>query len=182
MSYKADLSISVVESRLKIHSNALLEAIDAAYSEYLKLTDAQDGVSNLLWARLLFDLADTDFATLTVDATAKTISCLAGANLFANFRVGRDVQLSGFTQGGNNQTEEVKTVTDDMITLVDTASGLVNETDTNARVQEASTTVENDRVTAVVATKDRFKELKDAIDNVAVSTADRRDELSDFIW
>jgi len=182
MAYKEDLSIAVVAGRLKIHSNALLDAIDVGYSEYLKLTDAQGGVSDALWARVLFALADTNFATLTVVASAKTISCLTGANLFANFRVGRDIQLSGFTNGGNNQTEEIKTVTDDMITLVDGATGLVDETDTNARGQESASTDETAIVTAAVAAKDRFKELKDALDNVAVSTADRRADLMDWVW
>ena len=184
MSYKTDLSIAVVEGILKTNCNALITDIDAAYDAFIKITDAKNGQTELAWARDLFNTADTLNATLTVDAATKTISCLAGAGLFANFRVARDVQITNFTNGGNNQTVEVKEVaTDgDSITLVDSSSGWVNETDTNARVRENPNSEESDRVTAILAVIARFSEFKDALDNAAVSTADRRADLMDWIW
>ena len=181
MANKDDLRISVVSGGLKLHCTAVLDAIDDAAKYAGQLTDAQDSLTDLAWGRVLFGLGDTGQATLTVDATAKTISCLAGAALFANYTVGRDVQLTNFTNGGNNQTTEITAVADDSITIGN-ATGLVNETDNNARAQESPKPDESDQVTAVNAVKDRLTELKDALDNTAVTTADRRDDLNDWVW
>lgn len=183
MAYKEELRIATVEAVLKEHCEAVLTAVDNAYSQYLRLTDAQDGGTVLAWSRTLYGLADTGNSTLSVDAATKTISCATGANLFSGFRVGRDVQITNFTNAGNNQTVEVKTVTADSITLVDSSTGWANETDdTNARVQENPTQPEQDKVTAVTNTSIRFSNLKDALDNVAVATADRRAIMQDWIW
>lgn len=182
MAYKEDLRISVVAAGLKERIEAILNAIDEGAKYADELTDAQNGATVLAWSRILYGLADTSNATLTVDATAKTISCLAGANLFSGFTVGRDVQITNFTNAGNNQTVEVKTVTADVITLVDSSTGWVNETDTNARVQENPSQGEQDVVTAVTNTRSDLSELQDALDNVAVTTADRRSVLQDWIW
>ena len=182
MSYKEDLTIATVTARLKTVSLDLLNAIDQGYDESMKLTDAQDGATVLAWSRILYQLADTGNTTLTVDATAKTVSCLAGAGLFANHRVGRNIQFTNFTNGGNNVTTLITAkASDDQITIGN-EGGLVNETDTNARGQENPTQSEQDVVTAVTAVRDRFDQLKDAIDNVAVATADRRADLQDWIW
>jgi|GEM_PF-4454343 len=182
MAYKEDLTIANVTARLKARSLAILDAIDAGYDESLKLTDAQDGATVLAWSRILYQTGDTGNTTLTVDSAAKTISCLAGAGLFANFRVGRNIQTTNFTNAGNNVTELITAkASDDQITLGD-ATGLVNETDTNARGQENTTADEQVVVTAVTTVRDRFDQLKDAIDNVAVATADRRADLQDWIW
>ena len=183
MAYKKDAKIATIEQRLKERSRALIDAIDGGYQDYLELTDAQNGQSVQVWTMDIYDLGDTKQSTLTVTASTRTISCLTGAGLFANFRVGRNVYISGFTNAGNNQsTVEIAAVTDDSITLIDSSSGWVDETDENARVREIGITDETDKVNAIITTKDRFKELKDALDNVAVTTADRRNDLMDWIW
>ena len=182
MAYKEQLRISTIESLLRQKILNILSALDEGAELADQLTDAQDGATVLAWSRILYALADTGNATLTVDSATKTISCLPGANLFSNFRVGRDVQLSNFTNAGNNQTVEIKTVTDDSITLVDSSSGWVTETDTNARGQENPTSPEQDKVTAITEARSDLSEGKDFLDNVAVSTSDRRAVFLDWIW
>lgn len=182
MAYKQDLTIANVQSRLKTVCLDLLNAVDQGYDEYLKLTDAQDGATVLAWSRILYQLADTGNTTLTVDAAAKTVSCLAGAGLFANFRVGRNIQFTNFTNAGNLVTTLITAKASDDQVTIGNETGLVNETDTNARGQENPTQPELDIVTAVTTVRDRFSQLKDAIDNVAVATADRRADLQDWIW
>lgn len=182
MAYKDELRIATVEARLKESITALIDAIDAGTRLATELTDAQDGQTVLAWSRDLYGLADTGNATLTVDQATKTISCPTGANLFSGFRVGRDVQISNFTNAGNNQTVEIKTVTADSITLVDSSTGWVSETDTNARVQENPTQPEQDKVTAVTNARSDLSEGGDFLDNVAVVTADRRSVLVDWVW
>ena len=181
MANKSKLSISTVEQGLKEHCTAVLDAIDDGASYASKLLDAQGTDSTAVWSRILYATANTGKVTLTVDATAKTVSCLSGAGLFANFRVGRDVQLALFSNAGNNQTTEITARTDDSITVA-SASGLVDETDTTARAWENTTPDERDIVDAIIATYARLNELKDALDNTAVTTADRRDDLTDWVW
>ena len=182
MAYKEDLTIANVQARLKTVCLDLLNAVDQGYDESLKLTDAQNGATTLAWSRTLYQVGDTGVVTLSVDSAAKTISCLTGAGLFANFRVGRDVQLTNFTNAGNNQTTEITAKPDDDTITIGSATGLVNETDTSARAQENTTAEEQAIVTAVIAVRDRFGEFKDCMDNVAVATANRRDDLQDWIW
>jgi len=181
MANKDDLRINVVEDGLRTHCNAIIDAIDAAAAYADNLTDAQNGSTVLAWSRILYNVSDTGQATLTVDSAAKTISCLTGANLFSNFRVGRDVQLTNFTNAGNNQTTEITVVSNDSITI-GSATGLVNETDTNARAQENTSSTEQDKVTSVTTVRDRFSQGKDFLDNAVVATADRRADLQDWIW
>lgn len=182
MAYKGELRIATVEARLKEKITAAIDALDAAAKLATELTDAQNGATVLAWSRILYGLADTANATLTVDVATKTVSCLAGANLFSGFRVGRDVQLTNFTNAGNNQTVEIKTVTADSITLVDTSTGWVNETDTNARGQENPTADEQAKVTAITNARTYLSDGADFLDNAAVATADRRATLMDWIW
>ena len=182
MAYKDDLRISTVAARLKETGTAIIDAIDAGTRLSTELLDAQGSDSILEFSRRLYGLADTGESTLTVDATLKKISCLAGANLFSGFRVGRNVQLTNFTNAGNNQTEEVKEVSADYIIFVDTSTGWVNETDTDARAQEDPTQPEQDVVSAVAATRQDMAELQDALDNAAVATSNRRAVLMDWIW
>lgn len=182
MAYKADLRFGVATAGMRTHARAVLDAIDAAAKYSAELTDAQGGDTTLAWSRVLFGTANTGNVTLTVNATAKTISCTAGAGLFANHRVGRDVQITGFsTNPGNNQTTEITGQTDDNITIAN-ATGLVDETDDNAKVQENTTAEEQAAVTALIAAHGRFAQLKDALDNSAVTTADRRSDLVDWVW
>jgi len=181
MANKDNLRISVVEEGLKEHCNAVIDAIDAAADYAVKLTDAQDGGTVLAFSRTLYNVADTGQATLTVNAAGTTVSCLTGANLFANYRVGRDVQLTNFTNAGNNQTTEITAVSADSITIGG-AVGLVNETDNNARAQENTNAEEQAIVTAITTVRDRFTQMQDGLDNIAVATADRRTDLMDWVW
>lgn len=182
MAYKEDLTIANVQSRLKTVCLDLLNAVDQGYDEFLKLTDAQNGATTLAWSRILYQVGDTGSVTLTVDSAAKTVSCITGAGLFANFRIGRDVQLTSFVNAGNNQTTEITARPDDDTITIGNATGLVNETDSTARAQENTTSEEQAIVTAVIAVRDRFDEFKDCMDNQPVTTADRRDDLQDWIW
>lgn len=183
MAYKTELRIATVAERLKAHCRALIQTIDDAYSEYLKITDARNGQGVNIWSRVLYGTGDTGQVTLTVNATEKSVACLTGANLFSNYRVGRDINLSGFTNSENNQNNiEIITVTDDKLTLDQSSTGWISETDTTARVRENATSLEEDVVQAVIDTVARFDELKDALDNGSVATADRRADLMDFIW
>lgn len=182
MAYKSDLRIGAVQALMASRSRAVIDAIDAAAKLSAELTDAQGGDTVLSWSRTLYGTGNTGNVTLTVDATAKTISCTAGAGLFANFRVGRDAQITGFSgNAGNNQTTEITAQTDDSITIAN-ATGLVNETDPNAKVQENTTADEQAIVTALVAAHARLAQLQDALDNSAVVTADRRSDLVDWVW
>ena len=149
MANKEDLRIAVVTDGLKTRCLAVLDALDEAADYAVKLTDAQDGGTVLAWSRTLYGTVDTGNVTLTVDSAAKTVKCVAGANLFANARPGRDVQLTNFTNAGNNQTTEITAVPDaDTVTIGD-ATGLVNETDGNARAQENTTAEEQAIVTGI---------------------------------
>lgn len=180
MANKDDLRIAVVEQLLKDAGTAVMKAIDDADKLADQLTDAQDGETTLAWSRTLFGTADTGPATLTVTASTGVISCIAGANLFSRFRPGRNVQITNFTTGAINQTTEILAATDDSITIDNT--GLVDETDPNARCQENTTSAEQTRVTTSITARDRLPEFKAALDNGAVATANRRDDLNDIIW
>lgn len=182
MANKEDLRISVVKDGLKTRCLAVLDALDEAADYAVKLTDAQNGGTVLAWSRTLYGVGDTGSVTLTVDSAAKTVSCLAGAGLFANFRIGRDVQLTSFVNAGNNQTTEITTRPDDDTIGIANATGLVNETDSTARAQENTTSEEQAIVTAVTAIRDRFSEGGDFLDNQPVATADRRADFMDWIW
>jgi len=180
MANKEDLRIAKVLQELKIVNNAITQAIDNGATLAARLVDAQDGDNTSVWSQTLYGTAQTGTATLTIDSVAKTISCLAGANLFSSFRVGRDVQLKSFSDAANNQTTEITAVTDDMITVV--SSTLVDETDTAAKAREAATTDEKAIVDALILNTDRLTEIQAALDNGVVVTADRRGDLTDFSW
>lgn len=182
MANKENLRIATVEDGLKTRSLNVLAAIDEAADYATKLTDAQDGGTALAWSRTLYNVADTGSVTLTIDQTAKTVKCVTGAGLFANFRIGRDVQLTSFPTGANNQTTEITSKPDDDTIGINGAIGLADETDSSARAQENTTADEQAIVTAVTTVRDRFTQLQDALDNAIVATADRRADLMDWIW
>ena len=172
MANKLDLRIGVVKQELKEEAAAVIEALDSAQAFVARLTDAQDGATSLAWSRILYGLADTGTATLTVTTGSPNavISCLTGANLFDGFTVGRRVQITAFTNAGNNKTTEILAQTPDSITVINT--GMVNETNTSARAQVNPTSVENALVDDVVSTKAQFPAL----------TTTQRDALTDWIW
>ena len=159
----------------------LLRELPAAEEVYQDLLAAQDTATDLAWGRILFQTVDTKTTTLVVDATAKTVSCRAGANLFANVQVGRNVQLTGFTNAGNNQTTEITSkVSNDAIGIAD-ATGLVDETDTAARAQENPEQYQLDKIDALQATALAVHELWDALDNAStIAVKDRAALLRDF--
>ena len=183
MAYKDDLSVGTVIDGLKQHTNAILKAIDEAADYAVRLTDAQDGQSAKNWGRSLYNQPDTKKTTLTITASTKVVSCPAGAGLFSGFQVSREVQITQFTNGGNNQTTLITAVAADGDSItIGNATGLVDETDTDARVRQNPLAEEEDVVDAIIATRARFTELKDALDNTAVTTADRRADLMDWVW
>lgn len=180
MTYKTRLTIADVERALQIPARTLLREITAAEEVYQDLLNAQDSQTVLAWTRDLFAKPDTGNVTLSVNATTKVISCRTGANYFAGFEVGRDVQITNFTNAGNNQTTEITAQTNDSITIGD-ATGLVDETDDpNARCQQNPTQDEQDIVTAAVNAAAALHELYGAMTNVATTTADRAAKLRDF--
>lgn len=182
MANKGDLRIAVVEDAIKTVNNALLKAINDAYDLSLRLTDAQDGDTVLGWSRILFDMADTGSVKLTMTATTKKLSCVAGSGLLDGFVTGRKVQITGFTVNAtNNQTALITAVGTDEITIGD-ATDLVDEVDTSARAQMNTTSDEQGRVTGITNQATEYSAAKDFLDNEAVVTKDRRDIFMDGVW
>lgn len=170
-----ELRKAVVSQGMKEHSLNLIDLTQDAYEYAIRLTNAKNGATDLAWGRILYGLADTGNATLTVDATLKRISCIAGAGLFANYTPGRDAQLTNFTNAGNNQTTEITAYINADTVEIASATGLVDETDTNARVQENPTQPELDYVNKV----NQF--ITDATTmNTALGTV--KANLMDNIW
>jgi hypothetical protein len=180
MTYKTRYTFEEVERILQIPCRTLLREMGSGEEVYQDLLNAQNSQTVLAWSRDLYGLPDTGNVTLSVNATTKVISCRTGANYFAGFQIGRDVQITNFTNAGNNQTTEITAQSNDSITVGD-ATGLVDETDDpNARVQQNPTQEQQDSVTAVVNTALSLHELYGALTNVATTTADRAAKLRDF--
>lgn len=180
MSYSANISFEDAAREATIVCRTLIREIIAAEERYKYFLDAQNGETVLSWSRSLYGLVDTGLSTLTVDATAKTISALPGSNAFLGITVGRNVQLNSFTNAGNNQTTEITAATPDTITIAG-ATGLVDETDTSARVQENTIQSEQDSVQALIDAMFAVHEIYQFADNVATPTqGDRFSLLRDF--
>lgn len=75
---------------------------------------------------------DTGSAALTINvvAASKTFTRTTGSYLTDGFTVGMTVVTSGFTNGGNNTTKVIASVTATVLTVTD-ATGLVDETGNN---------------------------------------------------
>jgi len=179
MPYSEELRWADVVRKMEISSRTLLREVVAGEETYQDLIKAQDSRSNLVWGRILFNTADTEFITLVVDATAKTVSGPAGGGYFSGFRVGRDVFFSGFTNGGNNQTTEITGVSSDTITIAD-ATGLVDETDTVARAQENSDSGEIAFVAGLLSSMAGLHDLYLAFTNNSITASDIAGLLRDF--
>lgn len=178
MVFKTRLTIEDVERSLQVSCRTLLREIQAAEEVYQDLLNAQDGQTVLAWTRELYDKPDTGNVTLSINDVTGVISCKSGANFFAGFQVGRDAQITNFTNAGNNQTTEILAQTADSITIDNT--GLVSETDDpNARVQQNPTTEEQDVVTAAVAASDALHDLYLAL-TTSVTALDRAALFRDF--
>lgn len=180
MTYKTRYTFEEVERILQAPCRTLLREMGTGEEVYQDLLNAQDSQTVLAWSRDLYNLPDTGNVSLSVVASTKTISCATGANFFQSFAIGRDVQVTNFTNAGNNVTSEVTARTNDSITLGN-ETGMVDETnDPNARVQQNPTQEQQDTVTAVVNTALSLHELYGALTNVATTTADRAAKLRDF--
>lgn len=71
--------------------------------------------------------ADSTAIQINVVATGGTFTRLSGSFITDGFRPGMTVVFTGFTNGGNNATKVISTVTATVITVTDT-TGLVDET------------------------------------------------------
>lgn len=180
MTYKTRYTFADVERILQSPCRTIIRELGSGEEAYQDLLNAQNSQTVLAWSRDLYDLPDTENVTLSVVASTKTISCRTGANYFAGFQIGRDVQVTNFTNAGNNVTSEVTAQTNDSITLGN-ETGMVDETDdVNARVQQNPTQAQQDTVTGVVNSALALHELYGAMTNVATTTADRAAKLRDF--
>jgi len=179
MAYRGTLTRADVNRILTQRSKVLMREIKAGLEDYKTLLDAQNSQSVADWTRDLEGLADTKSASLTIVAATGVISCISGANLFAGFRIGRDVQTSSFTNAGNNILEtEILAQTPDSITIATT--GLVDETDTNARCQEVPIQAEKDETNAAIATALAFKKFDDLGTGATVTAEDLYALLRDY--
>ncbi len=77
---------------------------------------------------VLSGLVDFDTGALTINivAVAKTATRTTGSWYADGFAPGRGVNLTGFTNGGNNTTKTIQSMTDTVLTFT-SASGLVDE-------------------------------------------------------
>lgn len=181
MPANTDLTFTDEVRKLEAPCKILLRELAAADAVYLDITDDQDGITDLAWGRILFETTDTQNTTLIMDAVAKTVSCRTGANLFANIRVGRNVQITSFLTAGNNQTTEITAKISNDTIEIGNATGLVSETDTTARAQENPEQFELDKINELQATALALHELYGALTNEITTTADRAALLRDFI-
>lgn len=152
MPHNEDLTWADVVRKIEAPCRILLREIPAAEEVRLDLIAAQNGATDLAWGRTLFECFDTKNVTLTINETANTVACQAGANLFANARVGRDVQLTGWVDADNNQTTEITAKIDsDTIEIANHTGTLVNATE-DARAQENPMQFELDKIDDLQAT------------------------------
>lgn len=179
MPHNDEITWADAVKKIEAPCRILLRELPAAEEVRLDLIAAQDSATDLAWGRILFETGDTRTSTLTVTASTKVINCLTGANLFSGFRVGRNVQLSAFTNAGNNQTTEITAVDSDSITVGD-ATGLVDETDTAARAQENPDSIELDKIDDLQATMVGIEDLNKALNNTTITASDIIGLLRDF--
>ena len=152
MAYNDDLTWDQASRNLEVSSRTLIRELKSGEETYQDLLRAQGNATDLAWGRILFETGDTGVGTLTMSASSSTISCLSGAGSFSGHRVGRDVQISNFSNAGNNQTTEITAKLDNDRIVIGNASGLVSETDNAARVQENPTQNELDQIDELQAT------------------------------
>lgn len=181
MPISEELTWDDVSGKLVTPLRILLREIFAAKAVYDDLINDQGGLTDLAFGRILFETTDTKSTTLIIDATAKTISCRTGANLFANIRVGRNLQMTSFTNGGNNQTTEITSKISNDSIGINIATGLVDETDTAARAQENPEQYELDKIAKLHATKTILLQIYDDFVGGTPTTSDKAALARDFI-
>ncbi len=180
MAYKLLATIDDVLLIMEQQGKTVLRVLNEAEQAYQGLLSAQDGGTNLAWSRRLFQLSDTGNVTLTVVASDKTIEGQPGHSVFQSFTPGRDIQITNFTNAGNNQTLEISSVVNPDKLYLAGWSAPVDETDTNARGQENGTQPELDIVQDIVDGMDALHELYLARVQ-DVTSADRAGDLEAFI-
>ena len=182
MSFNENITLQELERTIQQKARALVNSILDAEELFKDLSQA--GIySQNVFARTLYSLPDTGKRVLSVDATNKQITCLAGANFFASFLVGRQINISGFVNAGNNSVDSdlITAKTNDSITLGNSTT-LVNETDVDgARIKTNSFQDEKDIVNAAQATLTAMNEIFNFANNGASPVqGDRLALLRDF--
>lgn len=180
MGYKTLITLNDALLVLERNAKTVLRVLDDAKRDYDALVEAQDGQTNLGWARSLFQLKDTGAVQLTVSGSEKTVECQPGHGLFAGYAPGRNVQLVNFSNADNNKTLEVTSlVSNDKLYLTDWLAP-VDETAANGQVRQQATTAETDIVQDIVDAMNAMNELSLARTQ-DVSSADRASDLEAFV-
>jgi len=176
MTYSKDVTIDVAMRSVGDLAAAMVSAIIRAEEGYNNLLEAKGADDADIWARRLHSLPTTGTTKLTIDATAKTVFCITGANLFSRFLVGRTVQLSGFTDPANNDTGFLVTeVGGEYITLGDSTT-LVEEIGVGSELVEAeATTEETERTQAMIDAGIALHDIWECANNVVVAQGERMD-------
>lgn len=180
MGYKTLVRIDDVILEIERQAKTLQRVLDEADRSYDALLAAQNGATNLAWGRILFSLADTGNVTLTAVASDKTIEGSPGHSVFTAFKPGRNIQITNFTNAGNNQTVEVSSVVSPDKLYLAGWTAPVDETDTNARAQENPTQPELDIVQDVVDARVAMNELSLARFQ-DVTSSNRAGDLDSFV-
>jgi len=192
MAYELDDTWEVVSREVSLISKQLVELLLKAEEKYQDITAAyvSSGNTDIAYARRLYQQPRTEKTRLKVDATAKTITHvdatgvkLTGSSLFASHQVGKDQNITNFTNAGNNIANTLLTAKIDNETIeIGEASTLVNETGTgDERVQQQADTNQVDAVGELMATIEDLHEMYGALTNQATVTADRLAQLRKLI-
>jgi hypothetical protein len=172
--YSQDVTIDVAMSSVGELAAEMVKAIIKAEEGYANLNEAKGGDDAAVWARRLHSLPVAGPNKLTIDATAKTVSCLPGANLFVRFTVGKTVEMSGWTDPANNATGWLVTGIDpDFITFGD-STALIDEVGSGDELVEVEATAdETSRTQAMIDAGIALHDIWECANNVAVSQEER---------
>lgn len=176
MTYSKDVTIQVAMDAMGRLSAEMVQLILKAEEGYNNLLEAKGTDTAAIWARRLHNLVKAGPNKLTIDATARTVSCLDGAQLFSHFAVGQMVELSGFTEAANNDTGLLVTANDaDRITFGDSTT-LVDEIGTGDELAEVEATAEQtERTQAMIDAGIALHDVWEIANNVVVAQEDRMD-------
>ena len=132
--YGVELDRELGSSSTTLFSNTRRKAaINAAAQEWVKRTECLTRQATILLADGVqeYDLEAVNVTsgalTLTIAATAGTITRATGSFITNGFIAGQVITLSGFTNAGNNVSKVIDTVAALTLTVTDT-TGLVDET------------------------------------------------------
>ncbi len=177
MTYSQDVTIATAMNTIGLFAGEMVQVILKAEEGYNNLLEAKGTDSADVWARRLHALPDAGPSKLSVDATAKTISCLIGAGLFSEFTVGQMVETSGFTDAANNAAGWLVTDVPDHDSIVfGDSTTLVDETGTGDELVEVEATAEQtERTQAMIDAGVALHDMWEIANNVAVAQEDRMD-------